>query len=93
LAEAKEQFDALVADPAATVDHLIGAAVLDIELSDSASALLHLDRALSLGQRVSDAQFFKALALIQLGDPSGAIETLGEVGPSARGGRHSNLRR
>ena len=82
LAEAKEQFDALVADPAATVDHLIGAAVLDIELSDSASALLHLDRALSLGQRISDAQFFKALALIQLGDPSGAIDILGEVGPS-----------
>ena len=79
LTEAKAQFDVLVADPAATVDHLIGAAVLDIELSDSASALLHLDRALSLGQRVSDAQFFKALALIQLDDVSGALKALGEV--------------
>ena len=82
LAEAKAQFDVLVADPGATVDHLIGAAVLDIELSDSASALLHLDRALSSGQRVSDAQFFKALALIQLDDVSGALRALGAVGPS-----------
>jgi tetratricopeptide (TPR) repeat protein len=82
LTEAKAQFDVLVADPAATVDHLIGAAVLDIELSDSTSALLHLDRALSYGQRVSDAQFFKALALIQLNDMSGALEALGAVGPS-----------
>ena len=77
----------LVADPAATVDHLIGAAVLDIELSDSASALLHLDRALSIGQRESDAQFFKALALIQLNDVSGALEALGAVGPSTNYGR------
>jgi len=83
LTEAKAQFDTLVADPAATVDHLIGAAVLDIELSAPASALLHLDRALSIGQRVSDAQFFKALALIQLDDISGALNALGTVGPSA----------
>lgn len=82
LTEAKAQFDVLVADPGATVDHLIGAAVLDIELSDSRSALLHLDRALSSGQRVSDAQFFKALALIQLDDVSGALRALGAVGPS-----------
>jgi tetratricopeptide (TPR) repeat protein len=82
LTEAKAQFDVLVTDPAATVDHLIGAAVLDIELSDARSALLHLDRALSYGQRVSDAQFFKALALIQLNDVSGALEALGAVGPS-----------
>ena len=82
LTEAKAQFDVLNADPAATVDHLIGAAVLDIELSDSASALLHLDRALSFGQRVNDAQFFKALALIQLNDVSGALKALGAVGPS-----------
>ena len=82
LTEAKAQFDVLIADPAATVDHLIGAAVLDIELSDSASALLHLDRALSFGQRVNDAQFFKALALIQLNDVSGALKALGAVGPS-----------
>ena len=82
LTEAKRQFDVLVADPSATVDHLIGAAVLDIELSESASAILHLDRALSYGQRVSDAQFFKALALIQLDDLSSAVETLGAVGPS-----------
>ena len=82
LTQAKEQFDVLVADPAATVDHLIGAAVLDIELSDSTSALLHLDRALSSGQRVSDGQFFKALALIQLEDIAGALEALGAVGPS-----------
>ncbi len=82
LTEAKAQFDVLIADPAATVDHLIGAAVLDIELSDSASALLHLDRALSLGQRVNDAQFFKALALIQLNDVSGALKALSAVGPS-----------
>ena len=82
LTEAKAQFDVLIADPAATVDHLIGAAVLDIELSDSASALLHLDRALSLGQRVNDAQLFKALALIQLNDMSGALKALGAVGPS-----------
>jgi len=82
LTEAKAQFDVLVADPAAAVDHLIGAAVLDIELSNSASALLHLDRALSSGQRVSDAQFFKALALIQLNDVSGALNALGAVGPS-----------
>ena len=82
LTEAKAQFDVLVADPAATVDHLISAAVLDIELSDSASALLHLDRALSFGQRTSDAHFFKALALIQLEDLSGALEALGAVGPS-----------
>ena len=87
LTEAKAQFDVLVADPAATVDHLIGAAVLDIELSDSASALLHLDRALSIGQRVNDAQFFKALALIQLNDVSGALEALGAVGPSTNYGR------
>ncbi len=87
LTEAKAQFDVLVADPAATVDHLIGAAVLDIELSDSVSALLHLDRALPLGQRVSDAQFFKALALIQLNDISGALKALGEVGPSTNYGR------
>ena len=87
LTEAKAQFDVLVADPAATVDHLIGAAVLDIELSDSASALLHLDRALSLGQRESDAQFFKALALIQLNDVSGALKALGAVGPSTNYGR------
>jgi len=83
LTEAKAQFDTLVADPAATVDHLIGAAVLDIELSAPASALLHLDRALSIGQRVSDAHFFKALALIQLDDISGALNALGTVGPSA----------
>ena len=83
LVEAKEQFDVLVADPAATVDHLIGAAMLDIELSASASALLHLDRALASGQRVSDAQFFRALALIQLEDLSGALEALAEVGPSS----------
>ena len=82
LTEAKAQFDVLVADPAATTDHLIGAAVLDIELSDSASALLHLDRALSYDQRVSDAQFFRALALIQLDDVSGALKALGAVGPS-----------
>ena len=82
LAEAKEQFDVLVAGPTVIVDHLIGAAVLDIELSDSASALLHLDRALASGQRVSDAQFFKALALIQLEDLSGALKALAEVGPS-----------
>ena len=82
LTEAKAQFDVLIADPAATVDHLIGAAVLDIELSDSASALLHLDRALSFGQRVNDAQFFKALALIQLNDVSGALTALSAVGPS-----------
>ncbi len=82
LTEAKAQFDVLIADPGATVDHLIGAAVLDIELSDSASALLHLDRALSLGQRVNDAQFFKALALIQLNDVSGALKALSAVGPS-----------
>jgi Tfp pilus assembly protein PilF len=82
LTEAKAQFDVLVTDPAATVDHLIGAAVLDIELSDARSALLHLDRALSFGQRVSDAQFFKALALIQLNDASDALEALGAVGPS-----------
>ena len=82
LTEAKAQFDVLIADPAATVDHLIGAAVLDIELSDSASALLHLDRALSLGQRVNDAQLFKALALIQLNDMSGALKALSAVGPS-----------
>ena len=82
LTEAKAQFDVLIADPAATVYHLIGAAVLNIELSDSASALLHLDRALSLGQRVNDAQFFKALALIQLNDVSGALKALGAVGPS-----------
>jgi Tfp pilus assembly protein PilF len=82
LTEAKAQFDVLIADPAATVDHLIGAAVLDIELSDSASALLHLDRALSFSQRVNDAQFFKALALIQLNDVSGALKALGAVGPS-----------
>ena len=87
LTEAKAQFDVLVADPSATVDHLIGAAVLDIELSDSASALLHLDRALSIGQRVNDAQFFKALALIQLNDVSGALEALGAVGPSTNYGR------
>ncbi|MEC7096328.1 MAG: tetratricopeptide repeat protein [Pseudomonadota bacterium] len=87
LTEAKAQFDVLVADPAATVDHLIGAAVLDIELSDSVSALLHLDRALPFGQRVSDAQFFKALALIQLNDISGALKALGEVGPSTNYGR------
>jgi Tfp pilus assembly protein PilF len=87
LTEAKAQFDVLVADPAATVDHLIGAAVLDIELSDSASALLHLDRALSFGQRESDAQFFKALALIQLDDVSSALEALGAVGPSTNYGR------
>ena len=87
LKEAKAQFDVLVADPAATVDHLISAAVLDIELSDSASALLHLDRALSLGQRESDAQFFKALALIQLNDVSGALKALGAVGPSTNYGR------
>ena len=83
LTEAKAQFDTLVADPAATVDHLIGAAVLDIELSAPASALLHLDRALSIGQRVSDAHFFKALALIKLDDISGALNALGTVGPSA----------
>ena len=82
LTEAKAQFDVLVADPSATVDHLIGAAVLDIELADSASALLHLERALSIGQRVNDAQFFKALALIQLNDVSGALKALGAVGPS-----------
>jgi Tfp pilus assembly protein PilF len=87
LTEAKAQFDVLVADPAATVDHLIGAAVLDIELSDSASALLHLERALSFGQRESDAQFFKALALIQLNDVSGALKALGAVGPSTNYGR------
>ncbi|MEC8002197.1 MAG: tetratricopeptide repeat protein [Pseudomonadota bacterium] len=87
LTEAKAQFDVLVADPAATVDHLIGAAVLDIELSDSASALLHLNRALPFGQRMSDAQFFKALALIQLNDISGALKALGEVGPSTNYGR------
>ena len=87
LTEAKAQFDVLVADPAATVDHLIGAAVLDIELSDSVSALLHLDRAIPFGQRVSDAQFFKALALIQLNDISGALKALGEVGPSTNYGR------
>ena len=82
LTEAKAQFDVLIADQAATVDHLIGAAVLDIELSDSASALLHLDRALSFGQRVNDAHFFKALALIQLNDVSGALTALSAVGPS-----------
>jgi len=87
LTEAKAQFDVLVADPATTVDHLIGAAVLDIELADATSALLHLERALSIGQRVSDAQFFKALALIQLNDVSGALKALGEVGPSTNYGR------
>ena len=87
LTEAKAQFDVLVADPSATVDHLIGAAVLDIELADSASALLHLERTLSIGQRVNDAQFFKALALIQLNDVSGALEALGAVGPSTNYGR------
>ena len=80
--EAKAQFDVLVADPAATVDHLIGAAVLDIELSNSTSALLHLDRALAYGQRVNDAQFFRALSLIQLNDMTGALGALGAVGPS-----------
>ena len=87
LTGAKAQFDVLVADPAATADHLIGAAVLDIELSNSASALLHLDRALSFGQRESDAQFFKALALIQLNDVSGALKALSAVGPSTNYGR------
>ena len=87
LTEAKAQFDVLVADPSAKVDYLIGAAVLDIELADSASALLHLERALSIGQRVNDAQFFKALALIQLNDVSGALEALGAVGPSTNYGR------
>ena len=87
LTEAKAQFDVLVADPSATVDHLIGAAVLDIELADSASALLHLERALSIGQRVNDAQFFKALALIQLNDVSSALKALGAVGPSTNYGR------
>jgi len=87
LTEAKAQFDVLVADPETTVDHLIGAAVLDIELADATSALLHLERALSIGQRVSDAQFFKALALIQLNDVSGALKALGEVGPSTNYGR------
>jgi tetratricopeptide (TPR) repeat protein len=82
LSEAKKQFDVLVSQPSASVDHLIGAAVIDIELSDPASALVHLERALTYGQRADDALFFKGLALIQLEDISSAMAALTAVGPS-----------
>lgn len=82
LVEAKAQFDRLLMAPSPSVDYLIGAAVLDIELSEPESAIIRLDRAIKSGQRTSDASFFKGLALIQLEDSRAALDAFMLVAPS-----------
>ena len=82
LENAKAQFDILVREPQPDADHLISAALVDIELSQPASALVHLDRVLSGRQRINDAYFFRGLALIQVQDTAQALDAFARVAPS-----------
>ena len=82
LENAKAQFDILVREPQPSADHLISAALVDIELSQPASALVHLDRVLSGRQRINDAYFFRGLALIQVQDTAQALDAFARVAPS-----------
>ena len=82
LENAKAQFDILVREPQPSADHLISAALVDIELSQPMSALVHLDRVLSGRQRINDAYFFRGLALIQVQDTARALDAFARVAPS-----------
>jgi Flp pilus assembly protein TadD/Holliday junction resolvase-like predicted endonuclease len=82
LENAKAQFDILVLAPQPNIDHLISAALVDIELSQPMSALLHLDRVLAGRQRINDAYFFRGLALVQVEDTVQALDAFARVAPS-----------
>ena len=82
LENAKAQFDILVREPQPDADHLISAALVDIELSQPVSALVHLDRVLSGRQRINDAYFFRGLALVQVQDTAQALDAFARVAPS-----------
>jgi len=82
LENAKAQFDILVLAPQPNTDHLISAALVDIELSQPRSALVHLDRVLSGRQRINDAYFFRGLALVQVQDTAQALDAFARVAPS-----------
>ena len=83
LENAKAQFDILVLAPQPNIDHLISAALVDIELSQPMSALVHLDRVLAGRQRISDAYFFRGLALVQVQDTVQALDAFARVAPSS----------
>ena len=83
LENAKAQFDILVLAPQPNIDHLISAALVDIELSQPMSALVHLDRVLAGRQRISDAYFFRGLALVQVQDTVQALDAFTRVAPSS----------
>lgn len=83
LENAKAQFDILVLAPQPNIDHLISAALVDIELSQPMSALVHLDRVLAGRQRISDAYFFRGLALVQVQDTVRALDAFARVAPSS----------
>ena len=83
LENAKAQFDILVLAPQPNIDHLISAALVDIELSQPMSALVHLDRVLAGSQRISDAYFFRGLALVQVQDTVQALDAFARVAPSS----------
>ena len=83
LENAKAQFDILVLAPQPNIDHLISAALVDIELSQPMSALVHLDRVLAGRQRISDAYFFRGLALMQVQDTVQALDAFARVAPSS----------
>ena len=83
LENAKAQFDILVLAPQPNIDHLISAALVDIELSQPKSALVHLDRVLAGRQRISDAYFFRGLALVQVQDTVQALDAFARVAPSS----------
>ena len=82
LEKAQAQCDILVREPPPDADHLISAALVDIELSQPVSALVHLDRALSGRQRINDAYFFRGLALVQVQDTAQALDAFASVAPS-----------
>ena len=82
LENAKAQFDILVREPQPDADHLISAALVDIELLQPVSALVHLDRVLSGRQRINDAYFFRGLALVQVQDTAQALDAFARVAPS-----------
>jgi Flp pilus assembly protein TadD len=83
LENAKAQFDILVLAPQPNIDYLISAALVDIELSQPMSALVHLDRVLAGRQRISDAYFFRGLALVQVQDTVQALDAFARVAPSS----------
>ena len=83
LENAKAQFDILMLAPQPNIDHLISAALVDIELSQPMSALVHLDRVLAGRQRISDAYFFRGLALVQVQDTVQALDAFARVAPSS----------